>query len=104
MTKIISAGLPYGGSWTFELDSADENKSRLKITENGEVYNPIFRFASRFIIGHTATIDKYSQALKARLETTLNMKLISCKSHSRNQFRQTAHHFNDGAVCWVNYS
>ena len=72
VTKIISAGLPYGGSWTFELDSADENKSRLKITENGEVYNPIFRFASRFIIGHTATIDKYSQALKARLETTLN--------------------------------
>ena len=33
------------------------------ITENGEVYNPLFRFMSRFVFGHTATIDKYLEDL-----------------------------------------
>jgi hypothetical protein len=31
----------------------------LRITEDGEVYNPVFRFVSRFVMGHTATMDKY---------------------------------------------
>jgi hypothetical protein len=31
----------------------------LTITEEGEIYNPVFRFVSRFVIGYTATIDGY---------------------------------------------
>jgi hypothetical protein len=42
--------------------------SELRITEEGEVYNPIFRFVSRFIMGHTATIDSYLSAVRKRLE------------------------------------
>jgi hypothetical protein len=37
------------------------------IREDGEVYNPVFRFASRFIIGHDATTRKYIAALEASL-------------------------------------
>jgi hypothetical protein len=37
------------------------------ITENGEVYNPIFRFVSRFIMGHTATLDAYLKSLTTAL-------------------------------------
>jgi len=53
----IAEKLPYGGSWTYELSPAPEGAS-LRLTENGEVYNPIFRFVSRFIIGHYGTMDK----------------------------------------------
>jgi len=32
------------------------------------VYNPLFRFVSRFIMGHTATIEKYQRDLAGRLK------------------------------------
>ena len=56
VTKIADRNLPYGGSWTYEI-LADGSGSMLSITEAGEVYNPIFRFVSKFVMGHTATID-----------------------------------------------
>jgi uncharacterized protein YndB with AHSA1/START domain len=58
VTKIADRSLPFGGSWTFELIPRGDSTT-LRITEDGEVYNPIFRFVSRFVFGHTATIDKY---------------------------------------------
>ena len=61
-TRITDKNLPYGGSWTYEIAPATDG-SELRITEHGEVYNPIFRFVSRFIVGHTATIDKTLRAL-----------------------------------------
>ena len=33
------------------------------ITESCEVYNPIFRFMSRFVFGHSATIKRYLRDL-----------------------------------------
>ena len=58
VTRIVDKTLPFGGSWTYEL-SPQDGGTRLVITENGEVYNPLFRFMSRFVFGHTATIQKY---------------------------------------------
>ena len=63
--KIADPKLPFGGAWTIEITPSDSG-SDLRITENGEVYNPIFRFISRFVIGHTATIDGYLKALGKR--------------------------------------
>jgi uncharacterized protein YndB with AHSA1/START domain len=58
VTRIADPALPFGGTWTYEL--APEGKgTRLTITEHGEVYNPVFRFMSRFVFGHTATIDQF---------------------------------------------
>ena len=48
----IRPGQPFGGTWTIEIADA-----QVRITENGEVYNPLFRFLARFLFGHTATID-----------------------------------------------
>ena len=58
VTRIVDKTLPFGGSWTYAL-SPEGGGTRLVITENGEVYNPLFRFMSRFVFGHTATIDRY---------------------------------------------
>jgi len=55
----------FGGTWTCDIASAPGG-STLTITENGEIYNPFFRFASRFIIGHHRTIDGTMAALRKR--------------------------------------
>ncbi len=67
MRKILDEELPFGGSWTFEMkENGDE--VALTITENGEVYNPVFRFMSRFIFGHYATMDRYLNDLRKHME------------------------------------
>ncbi|MGA2848312.1 MAG: SRPBCC family protein [Terracidiphilus sp.] len=60
--RIATENLPYGGSWSFELEPED-GETRVRITEDGEVYNPFFRFVSRFVIGQTATLDAYLAAM-----------------------------------------
>jgi len=62
VVRIADAKLPFGGTWTYEIRTTAEG-SALRITENGEVYNPIFRFVSRFILGYTGTIDAYLKSL-----------------------------------------
>ena len=62
VNRIADPKLPFGGSWTYEI-VPNGTGTELTITENGEVYNPIFRFVSRFIMGHTATIEKYQRDL-----------------------------------------
>ena len=37
------------------------------ITEDGEVYHPLYRFMSRFVFGHTTTIDRYLTDLGRKL-------------------------------------
>ena len=64
--RIADSSLPFGGVWTYELAAMPEG-SALTITEDGEVYNPIFRFMSRFVFGHHATIDRYLADLARRL-------------------------------------
>jgi len=65
VAHIADKGLPFGGSWDYRIEPVGAG-SRITITENGEVYNPIFRFVSKYFMGHTATIDKYLTALAKR--------------------------------------
>ena len=62
VTRIVDRDLGYFGSWSYELLPADGGTT-VRITENGEVPNLLFRFMSRFVFGHTATIDCYLKAL-----------------------------------------
>jgi hypothetical protein len=57
-TRIADPSLPFGGKWTYAILPAGDSTT-LRITEDGEVYNPVFRFVSRFIFGHSATIEEY---------------------------------------------
>ena len=66
VTRIADASLAFGGSWTYVLTPTKTGTS-LTITENGEVYNPIFRFMARFVFGHTATLDRFLSDLTRRL-------------------------------------
>jgi hypothetical protein len=66
VTRIDDTGLAFGGSWTFALEPSGTGTS-LTITEDGEVYNPIFRVLSRVFFSPTKTMEVYLAALKARL-------------------------------------
>lgn len=60
--RIATPNLPYSGSWIYSLEPGGES-TVVRITEDGEVYNPVFRFMSRFVFGHTHTMDAYLHAL-----------------------------------------
>lgn len=70
VTRIITPDLPFGGEWEFEITPVGTG-SRVAITERGEVYNPLYRVVSRFVIGHTATIDGYLRALGRKFGETV---------------------------------
>jgi len=70
VTRIADDNLPFGGTWTYELAPAGAG-TRLTITERGEVYNPIFRFVSRFILGYTGTMDGVLRAIGTRHGETI---------------------------------
>jgi len=67
VTRIADPSLPFGGRWTFELAPA-AGGTELRITEDGEVYNPIFRFVSRFVMGYSHSTDRYLGDAKRALE------------------------------------
>src|SRR5262249_57135376 len=57
VARIADRTLPFGGTWTFDITPDPDGGSELRIREDGEVYNVIFRFMARFIFGYTSTMD-----------------------------------------------
>jgi uncharacterized protein YndB with AHSA1/START domain len=68
VSRIADPSLPFGGTWTYRIEPA-AGGSTVTITEDGEVYNPFFRFMSRFVFGHTATLDEFLKHLETRAAT-----------------------------------
>ncbi|HUR37771.1 MAG TPA: SRPBCC family protein [Terriglobales bacterium] len=67
--KIVDQSA-FGGVWVFELSASPDGKSTtVRLTENGEVYNPAFRIIGRFIIGNEATVEKYLTDLATKFGT-----------------------------------
>jgi transcription antitermination factor NusG len=60
--RIRDTDLGYSGQWTYSFE-AENGGTRVTIREDGEVSNVLFRFMSRYIFGHTATIDSYLTSL-----------------------------------------
>jgi hypothetical protein len=65
VARIADPDLPFGGTWTYDIAPAGGG-SRVTITEDGEIYNPLFRFVARFILGYEGTIASYLAALEKR--------------------------------------
>jgi len=78
VTRIDDKALPFGGSWTYEIIPSDSGTT-LRITEDGEVFNPIFRFVSKFVMGHDRTIRQYLAAVECA--TTKTGPLSSAAVH-----------------------
>jgi uncharacterized protein YndB with AHSA1/START domain len=63
VSRIADPSLPFGGTWTYEITALPGGGSQMKITENGEVSNPVYRFISRLVIGHHATLEAFLRSL-----------------------------------------
>lgn len=61
--RIASDDLGFGGVWEYSITPTTEGGCQLTIIERGTVGNPFFRFVSKFIFGHTATMEKYLTSL-----------------------------------------
>jgi hypothetical protein len=63
VSKVKETEKMFGGTWTVAIAPVDASTgsgqvgSTITITEDGWVGNPIFRFVSRFVMGHHATLD-----------------------------------------------
>lgn len=66
-TRIADTSLAFGGTWTHELTPSPSGGTTLTTTEDGEVYNPIFRALSKIFFSPGGTIEKYQAALRKRL-------------------------------------
>jgi len=62
---IADTNIAFGGRWIYEL-AAQDGATRVTITEEGEVYNPIFRFIGHFFLDQAATIESYLTGLARR--------------------------------------
>ena len=62
VARIVDQDLGYSGTWTTTFVT-ENHGTRVTVTENGEVSNVMFRFMSRYVFGHTATIDGYLKSL-----------------------------------------
>jgi hypothetical protein len=66
VVRIAGQGLPFGGTWTFEILPVGDG-AEVRIHEDGEIYNVIFRFMARFFFGYTASIEGYLRDLGMKL-------------------------------------
>ena len=74
VTRIAEKNLPFGGTWTFDIADAPEG-CVVRITEDGEVYNVIFRFMARFFFGYTSNMEGYLRDLGQRFGELTTIEL-----------------------------
>jgi len=65
-TRIDDPSLPFGGTWTWEVQPAGGGTD-VTITEDGEIHNPIFRLLAKTVFGHHGTAEGYLKALGRNL-------------------------------------
>lgn len=58
LVRQVVANRIFGGTWTVTLRQAPGG-TEVAVTESGEVYHPLFRTVSKFVIGHDRTVRAY---------------------------------------------
>ena len=74
VVRIADRGLPFGGTWSFDITPVTEG-SELRITEDGEIYNVIFRFMARFFFGYSASAEGYLRDLGVKLAQKVEIEV-----------------------------
>jgi len=71
---IVTDNLPFGGSWTFLLTD-NQALTTLTITENGEVYNALFRVMGKYIIGFDRSINRFLDDLEREVKRVQSLSI-----------------------------
>ena len=56
---------PFSGRWEIDIRPTPGG-SNITVTEIGKVSNPIFRFVSKYVIGHTTFMERYLTGLAGK--------------------------------------
>ena len=75
VATILSEGMPFGGRWIYEIEPTATGAT-VTITEEGEVYSAIFRFVSRYIMGHHASASLFLSDLGARFGEDVTVDIV----------------------------
>ena len=75
VTTILSEGMPFGGRWIYEIEPTAAGAA-VTITEEGEVYSAVFRFVSRYLMGHHATASLFLSDLGAHLGENITVDVV----------------------------
>ncbi|HEV2883721.1 MAG TPA: SRPBCC family protein [Pyrinomonadaceae bacterium] len=62
MVREIAEEGPFSGRWEIDIAQTPDG-SKVSITETGKVSNPIFRFVSKYVFGHTTQMERYLTSL-----------------------------------------
>lgn len=65
VVRIADPDLSYGGIWTYQLEPAGAEQTRLTITENGTTGPAIWRFVGHYFFHEDTQIKKYESSLQA---------------------------------------
>ncbi|HEY4307014.1 MAG TPA: SRPBCC family protein [Gemmatimonadaceae bacterium] len=84
VTRIADDKLPFGGTWDYVIAPSDGGGSVVTITERGSVYNPLFRFMSRYVFGHTATMDAYLRSLGRKFGSDVTPAIVAAQPSTSN--------------------
>lgn len=64
IATIVDDALPFGGTWTLTLTAtADGGRTQVRIQEDGDIRDPLYRCFARFVFGYTGTMRAYLDAL-----------------------------------------
>lgn len=66
VTRLVGKNLPLSGTWIYEL-APEAGGTTLTITESDNIYNPLFRFCSRFVISYYGVMDVFLFSLARKL-------------------------------------
>lgn len=64
VAAITDQSLPFGGAWTITL-TPQGAATQVRIQEDGEVRDPLYRFFAHFVFGYTASMRTYLKSLGA---------------------------------------
>lgn len=67
-TRVIDNS-DFGGTWTYELRPVD-GATEVSITEDGRIFNPLFRVITRFVLGYESTVNAYLDDLERSFART----------------------------------
>jgi len=73
--RIADPALPYGGTWVYEL-VPEGASTRVTVEEQGVVRDPIYRLLSRFVFGHTRTMESVLSALARHFGSTEKPEIL----------------------------
>jgi hypothetical protein len=64
VVRIADPKLPFGGTWTYLLEPAGANATKVTITEQGTTGPAMWRFVGHYVLGEDGSIKQYLGDLK----------------------------------------